>query len=613
MEQPDVSNPLAPNDGVYPSEEQRGRQPLSNSDFRKLLMTPRPVQQQKTSAGGFKDPSESVRSFSGRSEARGRPIDPDSQPARSKGRSSHKRHHGVKHRKSSNRDESGGVAGGTDGEGGGMQYRDRARERREGRIPGRGEGVDAGDDDHDVEQDEDMLMRTADYRAVAPTTAAGASHAERRREIIKESKYLGGDMKHTHLVKGLDYVLLQKVRMEIQSKEQEADELLNSELQKPLDRKEEGLQFRTRLAANVFEILFKKDLPVRNEYFQPGRMAYRVDLEDELAEFDVPATVIRSKADCPYVDQQESGAMTTNDIVINKLTQIFSYLRAGRRQAKKAKAKLRMAPNDPEVDYPEVVAENKNRKPVVHVPIYDDVPSEYLPPAPSATRSGATNQTQSSGKAAPRPDRHGDAERRWDKPSQGGEQPKSRYFERPEPEAGREGDTGANMPVNGSIAATNEFIRELAVKYGPREDDEQVKEKASLERLLKKSEISGYDECYPGFAESYDAMGDSDDETDFSKMDLGNKKGPIGRWDFETQEEYGEYMSNKEAMPKAAFQYGVKKPEGRRTRRLGGGGSGPGQQRNDKVDREWQQIQAIISKRKQQADDDGPQSKAAKH
>uniref|UniRef100_A0A0X3PLG3 Protein Red n=1 Tax=Schistocephalus solidus TaxID=70667 RepID=A0A0X3PLG3_SCHSO len=614
MEQPDVSNPLAPNDAVYLSEEQRGRHPMSNSDFRKLLMTPRPVQQQKASTGGFKDPSESVRSFSGRSEARGRPIDPESQPTRSKGKSSHKRHHGVKHRKSSNRDESGGIAGSTDGESGGLQYRDRARERREGRIPGRGEGVEAGNDDHDVEQDEDMLMRTADYRAVAPTTAAGASHAERRREIIKESKYLGGDMEHTHLVKGLDYVLLQKVRMEIQSKEQEADELLNSELQKPLDKKDEGLQFRTRLAANVFEILFKKDLPERNEYFQPGRMAYRVDLEDELAEFDVPATVIRSKADCPYVDQQESGAMTTNDIVINKLTQIFSYLRAGRRQAKKAKAKLRMAPNDPEVDYPEVVAENKHRKPVVHVPIYEDVPSDYLPPLPSAARSGTTNLTQSSGKVASRPDRHGDAERRWDKPSQGAEQPKSRYFERPEPEAGNEGSTGTNAPVNGSIAATTEFMRDLAAKYGPKKDDEQVKEKASLERLLKKSEISGYDECYPGFAESYDAMGDSDDETDFSKMDLGNKKGPIGRWDFETQEEYGEYMSNKEAMPKAAFQYGVKKPEGRRTRRLGGGGGGgPGQQRNDKVDREWQQIQAIISKRKQQADDDGPQSKAAKH
>ena len=33
-------------------------------------------------------------------------------------------------------------------------------------------------------------------------------------------------------------------------------------------------------------------------------------------------------------------------------------------------------------------------------------------------------------------------------------------------------------------------------------------------------------------------------------MDLGNKKGPVGRWDFDTQEEYSEYMNNKEALPK---------------------------------------------------------------
>jgi len=34
---------------------------------------------------------------------------------------------------------------------------------------------------------------------------------ELRKRVIQESKYLGGDMKHTHLVKGLDYALLQKV------------------------------------------------------------------------------------------------------------------------------------------------------------------------------------------------------------------------------------------------------------------------------------------------------------------------------------------------------------------------------------------------------------------
>uniref|UniRef100_A0A1X7SKT9 RED-like N-terminal domain-containing protein n=1 Tax=Amphimedon queenslandica TaxID=400682 RepID=A0A1X7SKT9_AMPQE len=35
--------------------------------------------------------------------------------------------------------------------------------------------------------------------------------SEKRKQLIANSKYLGGDMEHTHLVKGLDYALLQKV------------------------------------------------------------------------------------------------------------------------------------------------------------------------------------------------------------------------------------------------------------------------------------------------------------------------------------------------------------------------------------------------------------------
>ena len=42
--------------------------------------------------------------------------------------------------------------------------------------------------------------------------------------------------------------------------------------------------------------------------------------------------------------------------------------------------------------------------------------------------------------------------------------------------------------------------------------------------------IIRYAECYPGLAEMDDAVIDSDDEADFSKMDMGNKKGPVGRW-----------------------------------------------------------------------------------
>lgn len=42
----------------------------------------------------------------------------------------------------------------------------------------------------------------------------GENYAERRKQLIQESKYLGGDMEHTHLVKGLDYALLEKVKLQ---------------------------------------------------------------------------------------------------------------------------------------------------------------------------------------------------------------------------------------------------------------------------------------------------------------------------------------------------------------------------------------------------------------
>ena len=73
----------------------------------------------------------------------------------------------------------------------------------------------------------------------------------------------------------------------------------------------------------------------------------------------------------------------------------------------------------------------------------------------------------------------------------------------------------------------------------------------------------------------------------------GNKKGPIGRWDFDTAEEYADYMSKKEALPKAAFQYGVKMNEGRKTRGKVGA-------KNDKakLDKEWNKISSMIDKRK---------------
>lgn len=168
-------------------------------------------------------------------------------------------------------------------------------------------------------------------------------------------------MEHTHLVKGLDYALLQKVKSEIDVNPDEDDEEevaeaaegeMNNQSEGKTGRKEKAVAppssasapagggpgdiestFTTKLARNVHRVLFKSTLPERNELFIPGRMAYVMDLEEEYAESDIPTTLIRSKADCPLAEGL--ATLTTNDIVINKLAQILSYLRQGTKSSKK--------------------------------------------------------------------------------------------------------------------------------------------------------------------------------------------------------------------------------------------------------------------------------------
>lgn len=74
---------------------------------------------------------------------------------------------------------------------------------------------------------------------------------------------------------------------------------------------------------------------VRNPSFAPGRMAYIIDLSDDITDTDIPTTLIRSKSDVPSMDDRPT--LTTNDIVINKLAQILSYLRTGPKHLKKLK------------------------------------------------------------------------------------------------------------------------------------------------------------------------------------------------------------------------------------------------------------------------------------
>ncbi|CAI8602481.1 unnamed protein product [Vicia faba] len=76
------------------------------------------------------------------------------------------------------------------------KYRDRAKEHREDQNP-------------DYEQTE------LGFHAVAPPGVVDITSSDAYKLSIEKRKYLGGDVEHTHLVKGLDYALLNKVRSEI--------------------------------------------------------------------------------------------------------------------------------------------------------------------------------------------------------------------------------------------------------------------------------------------------------------------------------------------------------------------------------------------------------------
>ena len=138
------------------------------------------------------------------------------------------------------------------------KYRDRAKERREN-------------------ANEEEQVSTMGYNAVANMTSENA--AERRKQLIEESKYLGGDMEHTHLVKGLDYALLNKVKAEIEfQRDQETLEMVENELEKRASDEdddeinEEDWEIKSTLAKNLMKVLFdsKSLLPEKNDYFLPG-------------------------------------------------------------------------------------------------------------------------------------------------------------------------------------------------------------------------------------------------------------------------------------------------------------------------------------------------------
>ncbi|KAH7405094.1 hypothetical protein KP509_15G055900 [Ceratopteris richardii] len=521
------------------------------------------------------------------------------------------------------------------------KYRDRAKERREDQNP---------DYDH-------TATEFGSLHAVAPPgTVDLRTTMDAHRISIENSKFLGGDVEHTHLVKGLDYALLHKVRSEI---DRQPDEENSEEDAKQRSRQEENsMVFRTASAKLIYQWAIKPEcFNKTNEMFLPGRTAFVYNLDEEFSQ-DIPTTLHRSKADCP--PPQEMVTVSVDNSVLERIAKIMTYLRlgsSGKILKKKKKEKndglkenrVKGAPGHPTEDdaaheAAAVQGTDKNtdngsfpsrppKKPsgirVEEDDIFQGSGVDYVPTMKSESpvledMEESPRETQRSYFTEPGygPAPPPDTNYEWSvqvgyNGTQGPLLPSSYQREWQEyPAAPPEAYAGPWLPEQLPYSdqylhnQVSGFTQETPQLKDPRfmtqeekdrglgsvfkRDDQRLQQRREMDAREKDPNFisSSYSECYPGYQEYNREVVDSDEDEDLTKMDMGGRaKGRLHRWDFETEEDWAKYNEQKEAMPKAAFQFGVKMQDGRKTRK---------QNKDQKLNNELHKINQIIDRKKKE-------------
>merc|ERR1719317_303121 len=191
------------------------------------------------------------------------------------------------------------------------QYRDRAKEVREGT---------------NVDYDNEI-----DYKEMSYET----------------SKYLGGDEEHTHMVKGLDYILLNRRRQQVSQEVEEAIDLEGAykdmKKYKHVEVKPERV-FNTKLAKRVYNILFTSieiDAPEelrRCQKFLPGRMVYSFDTDPNNDNYP-PTPVHMSREDAPHLAKTHSLRVPAS--LLERLRENVRQFKSGKRARRKHREKKR--------------------------------------------------------------------------------------------------------------------------------------------------------------------------------------------------------------------------------------------------------------------------------
>ncbi|KAL0026471.1 hypothetical protein WJX77_001145 [Trebouxia sp. C0004] len=532
----------------------------------------------------------------------------------------------------------------------GPLYRDRAEERRKGLNP---------------DYERTAMSGLPTDAPLNPTMS------------VEETKYLGGDLEHTHLVKGLDYALLQKVKVEQTDKQLQEMQDSKSKGQKT-KQKHQDLKFITPAGQAVYNAIFKPFKAPASEMFLPMRTAFVYDMEEHDSNTDVPTTLRRSKEDCPPPVQYISGYV--DNAVLERMGKIMSYLRvtAGKPN-KKPKKKDKLAAlhgmgstggtNFPIVHgtdniMPKAAANGNSNgmpPPAARIKaddddIFGDAGIDYiceLPKARSKAGSDASKQGSYFGQNVdkledlpPLPKPSGEMDMEVDDsipppppPPPGGMPPPPP----PPPDTGVAGparppdgydysqayssfgNQGPDLQHDGNyeayVASNVQYQASTDPEYQAllsqrqqlqdpdteaamgsmtkeqkdaglasvfKRDDDKSKRKELDARMRESAFVpDAYGECYPGYHELGTAVVD-DDEADFTAMD--SKEKGRSRYDFDTEEQWQEYKGAKEANPKAAFQFGVKMSEGRKTHK------DLGKNRDQKLSNQLGKIKNILEK-----------------
>ena len=190
----------------------------------------------------------------------------------------------------------------------------------------------------------------------------------------EEKQLLGGDATRSHLVKGLDMVLLEKVgiiyfpdwqrRREIaeeEEKKRKAEERMN-------EMKLNIRSFTTPMAMNIHHFLFESKEELQNvnvlksplvdififsetrEAFLKGKTNYTLTVSGDVDTilFSVPATTIRSKHDCP--DFGSTMVFHPSEVLIASVTQSMAHAGLAQSKTRKRKNRHEIKAVDAEVD-----------------------------------------------------------------------------------------------------------------------------------------------------------------------------------------------------------------------------------------------------------------------